>query len=187
MDVSLSKVWEIVKDRVAWHDAVHGVTKSYSWLSDWTYTSVLTVLWALIVLCGRDVPLSNKLLKSLLQGSQELGWWWKVAFQPRGLAGTTTPLHRQPLHVGVARWLVLANSMWANILLLGYCLWALSFENMILGVRQSYCNHETISLQKAHMVRMAKQKNGKTLVWMILSNYWTNPRTIYLQTLYFLR
>ena len=28
MDMSLSKLWEIVKDREAWHDIVHGVTKS---------------------------------------------------------------------------------------------------------------------------------------------------------------
>ena len=28
MDMNLSKLWEIVKDRGAWHAAVHGVTKS---------------------------------------------------------------------------------------------------------------------------------------------------------------
>ena len=36
MDMSLSKLQEIVKDRDAWHAAVHGVTKSWSWLSNWT-------------------------------------------------------------------------------------------------------------------------------------------------------
>ena len=43
MDMNLSKLWEIVKDREAWHTAVHGVTKSQTRLSDWTITILLYI------------------------------------------------------------------------------------------------------------------------------------------------
>ena len=43
-DMSLSKLWEIVKEREAWRTAVHGVVKSLTWLSDWKTTTTFFLI-----------------------------------------------------------------------------------------------------------------------------------------------
>ena len=42
MGMSLSKLQEMVKDREAWHAAVHGVANTWTWLSIWTTKNVIT-------------------------------------------------------------------------------------------------------------------------------------------------
>ena len=58
MDMSLSNFWEIVKNREAWHAAVHGVTKGQTWLSNWTT--------AIISKNSSDVACKDKYVKAYL-------------------------------------------------------------------------------------------------------------------------
>ena len=50
-DRSLSKLRETVKDREAWHEAVHGVTKHQTRPSDWTTINLLFLPWSTLFLC----------------------------------------------------------------------------------------------------------------------------------------
>ena len=45
IDMNLSNLRELVMDREAWYAAVYGVTKSRTWLSDWTETKLNGLSW----------------------------------------------------------------------------------------------------------------------------------------------
>ena len=48
IDMNLGTLWEIVRDREAWHAAVHGVAKSQTWLGTWTATTTTTTIYIYI-------------------------------------------------------------------------------------------------------------------------------------------
>ena len=59
MNMSLIKLWEIVKDRKPWHAAFHEVAKSRTWLSDWK-TTTICILFTNTAPRGNQIDLASK-------------------------------------------------------------------------------------------------------------------------------
>ena len=127
MDVSLSKLREIVKDREAWRAAVHRVTKSWTQLSNWTTTVIAALLYQEATPCDGKLAIIRTPI-----------WWPTVlTHQGRGFPGMqdlcdkNKKVSNKPGWAGhpICVWPSQVNSSWSSL-----CLHQILFPFLCYGM-----------------------------------------------------
>ena len=100
MDISLSKLWVMVKEREAWRAAVHELTKSHTWLNDWrnvchslySKEQVSVNFMAAVIICSDYGAQENKvchcfhffpsICQEVMEPDTMILVFWMLSFKP---------------------------------------------------------------------------------------------------------
>ena len=84
MGMNLGELLEMVRDKMAWHAAVHGVAKSWTQLRDWTTTTLLSKSLLLSHVQLFVTPWTVARQATLSMGFSKQGYWSGLPFPPTG-------------------------------------------------------------------------------------------------------